>query len=123
MVLTVALIAVGSVVGVGVVWFVWTTFAPSYRDPAARIAAKIAAGALVVDVRTPPEFRSGAYPGAVNLPLHQIAAGADRQLPRDKAIVVYCASGHRSIKAASLLKKAGFPDVTNGGPLFSLPRP
>ncbi len=113
--------AAALIVGAAAVWFVWTTFAPSYRDPAARIAAKIAAGALVVDVRTPPEFRTGAYPGAINLPLHEIRVGADRLGPHDRPIVVYCASGHRSISAAALLKKAGYSDVTNGGPLFSLP--
>ena len=122
MLLTVALAVVGTAAGAALVWFVWTTFAPSYRDPAARVAAKIGAGALVVDVRTPPEFRSGSYPGAVNLPLHELAEVGDRLGPRSRSIVVYCASGHRSKRAASVLRRAGFSDVTNGGPLFSLPR-
>ncbi len=121
--MSIALALVGAVAGAGVVWFVWTTFAPSYRDPAARIAEKIRSGALVVDVRTPPEFRSGSYPGAVNLPLHELAEVGERLGARDRPIVVYCASGHRSKSAAAALKKAGFTDVTNGGPLFSLPRP
>jgi len=120
--MSLALDLVGAIVGAGVLWFAWTTFAPSYRDPAARIAAKIKAGAVVVDVRTPPEFRSGSYPGAVNLPLHELAEVGERLGPRDRPIVVYCASGHRSKSAAAVLKKAGFTDVTNGGPLFSLPR-
>ncbi|HUX36785.1 MAG TPA: rhodanese-like domain-containing protein [Rectinemataceae bacterium] len=114
--------ALAVIVGAAAIWFVWTTFAPSYRDPAARIAGKIAAGALVVDVRTPPEFKAGAYPEAVNFPLHEIREDADRLGPKDRPIVVYCASGHRSLGAAALLKKAGYSDVTNGGPLFSLPR-
>jgi len=33
------------------------------------IKEKIAAGAKIIDVRTPAEFKDGAYPGAVNIPL------------------------------------------------------
>ena len=38
-------------------------------------------------------------------------------------VVVYCASGARSAQAASILKAAGFTDVTNAGGLANMPRP
>ncbi|MCM2334084.1 MAG: rhodanese-like domain-containing protein, partial [Anaeromyxobacteraceae bacterium] len=38
------------------------------------VKQKIEAGASIVDVRTPEEFRDGFYPGAVNIPLQVLAA-------------------------------------------------
>jgi hypothetical protein len=43
-------------------------------------------------------------------------------LPKDKPIVLYCASGARSAQAARILKRAGFTDVINAGSLVSMPR-
>ncbi len=86
------------------------------------IKDKIAAGARVVDVRTPAEFRDGAYPGAVNIPLAVLPARMHELEPKDKPIVLYCASGSRSGQAAWLLKRAGFTDVVNAGGLEDMPR-
>lgn len=81
---------------------------------------KIKQGARVIDVRTPGEFASGHYPGATNIPLQElegrIAEVGDKRSP----VVVYCASGMRSAKAAQVLSAAGFADVTNAGGLRSL---
>jgi phage shock protein E len=85
------------------------------------VKTKLAAGALVVDVRTPQEFGTGAFPGAVNIPVQALAARM-RELPADRPIVVYCASGIRSASAAAALKRAGFKDVVNAGGLGSMPR-
>jgi phage shock protein E len=82
---------------------------------------KIAAGAKIVDVRTPEEFKDGGYPGAVNIPVQQLAQRMT-EIPKDKPIIVYCASGGRSGQAARALKQAGYPDVTNGGGLADMPR-
>jgi phage shock protein E len=91
------------------------------RAPPALVAAKLAAGALVVDVRTAGEFAAGAYPKAKNIPVDQLPARLGG-LPKDKSIVVYCASGARSARAAGLLKRAGFADVVDAGGLANLPR-
>lgn len=69
-------------------------------------------GAWVVDVRTPQEFAQGHVPGAVNLPLQEIAAWADR-LPKDKPVYLYCRSGNRSRQAAEFLKKKGYTNLYN----------
>ena len=68
---------------------------------------------FLVDVRTRDEFGTGHVPGARN-----ILAGhlADRvaELPRDGTpIAVICGTGYRSTVAASVLERAGFPQVVN----------
>jgi phage shock protein E len=77
----------------------------------------VAAGALLLDVRSPDEFSDGHIEGAVNIPVDQVDARLS-SLPRDKPIVVYCAMGSRSARAATLLAAAGF-DVKNLGPMAS----
>ncbi len=86
------------------------------------VKEKIAAGARVVDVRTPAEFKDGAYPGAINIPLALLAVRMNELEPRDKPIVLYCASGARSGQAALILKQAGFQDVINAGGLEDMPQ-
>lgn len=91
------------------------------RAPAELVRQRIASGAKIVDVRTPGEFRGGAYPGAVNIPL-QILAGRLREIPKNRPVVLYCASGMRSASAARVLKRAGYEDVVNAGGLRHMPR-
>ncbi|HOX32078.1 MAG TPA: rhodanese-like domain-containing protein [Spirochaetales bacterium] len=82
---------------------------------------KIKAGALVVDVRTPDEFADGAYPGAVNIPLNALPSRMAELGPKERCVVLYCASGARSAQAARLLKQAGYGDVINAGGLEDMP--
>jgi phage shock protein E len=89
--------------------------------PAPSVREKLRSGATVVDVRSPAEFGAGAYPGAVNIPL-QVLAGRLPEIPRDRPVVLYCASGMRSGAAARLLREAGYPDVVNAGGLGRMPR-
>jgi len=67
----------------------------------------IQAGAYAVDVREPYEYAMGHVPGAVNLPLSRFVAGV-AELPRDRAMVLICASGNRSSQAAEYLVGQGF---------------
>lgn len=76
---------------------------------------------LVVDVRTPGEFRSGAFPDAVNIPLDDIMAGnADLGNNTDREIIVYCASGARSAYAQQVLLQRGYKNVKNGGGIAAM---
>lgn len=71
-------------------------------------------GAVLVDVRTPPEFASGSVKGAINIPLDKIG-NENSQLKNKKNIVVFCRSGARSGQAKGILEKKGFTNVHNGG--------
>jgi hydroxyacylglutathione hydrolase len=67
---------------------------------------------LFLDVRTAAEYGEAHIEGAVNVPLSQLAERV-AELPSDRAIVVYCASGYRSAIASSLLSLEGMPRVAN----------
>jgi rhodanese-related sulfurtransferase len=66
----------------------------------------------LVDVRAAAETASGTLPGAVEIPLAVLADSLDA-LDRGLPVVVYCASGYRSVVAASVLTQAGFADVSD----------
>jgi phage shock protein E len=84
------------------------------------VKQKIEAGAIIIDVRTPEEFRDGAYPGARNIPVSNLGTRL-AEIPKDKPVVLYCASGARSASAARAMKQAGFVDVINAGGLADMP--
>ena len=75
-------------------------------------------GALILDVRTPGEFRSGHIKGSKNIPLQEVN-GKMKGLKKDQVIITCCASGNRSGSAKNILKSAGF-EVHNGGGWRSL---
>jgi phage shock protein E len=81
----------------------------------------IAAGAAVIDVRTPDEFADGAYPGAKNIPLQALPSRFGEIGPKDKPVVLYCASGSRSSAAMAFLKQNGYTEVVNAGGLDDMP--
>jgi len=87
----------------------------------ALVRDKLAAGARVIDVRSPQEFAGGSFPKAQNIPVDSLPSRLG-DLPKDRPIVLFCASGARSGRAARLLKKAGFTDVVSAGGLADMPR-
>jgi NADPH-dependent 2,4-dienoyl-CoA reductase/sulfur reductase-like enzyme/rhodanese-related sulfurtransferase len=87
---------------------------------ASQPTAAAASEPIVIDVRTPGEFRGGAYPGAVNIPLDELPAHVEKLGSLSREIVVYCASGARSSYAQRLLKQSGFTNVSNGGGIMQM---
>ncbi len=76
---------------------------------------------LVIDVRTPGEFHSGAFPDAINIPLDDLMQGkGDLGDNTDREIIVYCATGARSAYAQQVLMSRGFSNVTNGGGISAM---
>ena len=67
-------------------------------------------GAVLIDVREDTEYADGAIPGAVNIPIRTLAKNLD-QIPTDKPVVVYCASGHRAAMANAMLHVLGYDNV------------
>ena len=78
----------------------------------AEAAAKRAAGAFVLDVRTPEEWADYHIPGATLIPLDQLETRLN-EVPKDKEVVVVCRSGNRSQPGRDILKNAGFSQVTS----------
>ena len=76
--------------------------------------ALLAAGATLLDVRSPAEFAAGHLDGAVLVPVDELDARLG-ELPHDRPVVVYCRSGGRSARAASLLAAAGYEVHDLGG--------
>jgi rhodanese-related sulfurtransferase len=76
-------------------------------------------GAVIVDVRTPLEFKSGHLPGSINIPLDILPSRIGELKKMNKTIVTVCRSGSRSNTAKNILVAAGL-DACNGGPWTSL---
>ena len=66
--------------------------------------------AIVLDVRTEPEWRQRRIGGSINLPLNRLEQQLTT-LARHPSIIVHCAGGYRSSAAISLLQRAGFGNV------------
>jgi rhodanese-related sulfurtransferase len=69
-------------------------------------------GAVVVDVREAEEFSAGHLTSAKHIPVGDIDKRIS-DIPADKPVLVYCATGTRSGKAAAALKKAGRDQIFN----------
>jgi molybdopterin/thiamine biosynthesis adenylyltransferase/rhodanese-related sulfurtransferase len=77
-------------------------------------ADRIAAGALVLDVREPDEYDAGALPGAVHIPRGHLESQVESKLTdKTTPVVVYCAGGVRSAFAARTLQELGYTDVVS----------
>jgi len=62
---------------------------------------------VLLDVREPDETAEGHLPGALLLPRGNLELGIERMVAREREIVVYCASGVRSMLAARTLLDLG----------------
>jgi phage shock protein E len=76
----------------------------------------LAAGALVIDVRTPQEFAGGHVPGALNIPLGELRTELPRRVPeRTRPLLIHCLSGGRSAIAARQARKLAYATAFNLG--------
>ena len=84
-----------------------------------KISEAMAIGAIIVDVRTAGEYKSGHIKNSINIPLDVIGKKADELARKNKPVITCCRSGMRSQSAAMTLKAKGI-DVINGGAWTSL---
>ena len=70
------------------------------------------AGLQLVDIRNPGEFALGTIDEATPIPVGQLPGRLD-ELDPDAPTVVFCAGGYRSSVGASVLRQAGFDDVSD----------
>jgi phage shock protein E len=80
----------------------------SAQDSAKRIAKE--PGLVLVDVRTPEEYKQGHLKDAKLIPVQELEARM-AEIPKDKPVLLYCRSGHRSGIALKKLKEAGYTQV------------
>jgi rhodanese-related sulfurtransferase len=86
------------------------------RSASAEAHDMVQKGAVLLDVRTAAEFQAGHLPGAINIPVAELAGRAAEVGPPTRAVVTYCKSGARSTRAAAMLRQLGFTNVLNLGP-------
>ncbi len=73
---------------------------------------------LLVDVRSPSEYRSGHIPGATNIPLQQMARNLNK-IPTDRPVVLYCSTGYRSAMGVMTLHLLNYDNVRGFPPSFA----
>lgn len=99
-----------------ILFFVLKKLGQVAPDKARELAA---AGALLIDARTPEEFKGNHLDGALNLSVDiigtKIAAICN---DKDKPILIYCLSGTRSAIAARIVKGQKYTQVYNLGSIY-----
>jgi len=79
-------------------------------------------GIILVDVRTPEEYREGHIPGAILLPVDEILANAESVIPdKEATYFIYCRSGNRSATAAAQLVEMGYLNIYDLGGINDWP--
>ena len=67
--------------------------------------------ALLIDVRTPEEYRENHIEGAVNIPVYEIDNIKNEIIDPNKVILVYCKTGKRSKIVKQILIQNGYKNV------------
>jgi rhodanese-related sulfurtransferase len=78
------------------------------------LAERLAAGALVIDVREPDEYTAGHVPSARPIPLGEVPDRAG-EVPTDQTVYFICARGGRSRRAAEFVASQGVDAVNVAG--------
>ena len=73
---------------------------------------------VLVDVRESSEYQAGYIPNAINIPLRTLGQSLD-QIPHDRPVVIYCASGYRSAMGVMTLHLLGYEKVQGFPPSFA----
>ena len=77
---------------------------------------------ILLDVRTPEEFREKHIPGAINIANETIGSEEIPELPdKEQLILVYCRSGNRSKQASEKLAAMGYTNIVEIGGIHDWP--
>lgn len=99
--------------------FVWLKGRNTERAPASSAMVvspedDAAHDVVLVDVRTPEEYRAGHKEGALNIPVDEVEQLASQLLPDKNAVILlYCRTGKRADKAMETLRKMGYSHLEN----------
>jgi len=69
--------------------------------------------AVYLDCREPGEFNLAHIPGAMLIPRGALEGKVEAAIPREKSVIIYCASGNRSALAADTLQQMGYTSVAS----------
>ncbi|MEO9893221.1 rhodanese-like domain-containing protein [Aurantibacter sp.] len=88
--------------------------AQSKEKPITELSQNDVDSGILIDVRTPDEFKAGHLDNALNMNwFDEDFKNKFQDIPKDKTIYVYCKMGGRSAKAANLLDSLGYENVIN----------
>ena len=77
---------------------------------------------IILDVRTPEEFKSKHIPNAINIPNETIGTSSIPELSdKEQLILVYCRSGNRSKQASEKLVDLGYTNIVEFGGINNWP--
>jgi len=75
---------------------------------------------VIVDVRTPDEYKEGHIPNAINIPNETINETVYNKLKdKNQLILIYCRSGSRSRQAAYKMQKLGYTNLVDFGGIIN----
>lgn len=87
-----------------------------YQADEVAVKLRSASPPVLLDVRTLAEFRRGNIAGALHIPVQELGRRwQELEGFRAREIVVYCATGPRSVNAVNFLQKRGFNAVNLRG--------
>lgn len=79
-----------------------------------QLKRKVKEGAVLLDIRSPQEYKEGHLEGSILIPEYELKAKVSDILSnKEQIMVVYCSSGIRSKKAQKRLEKMGYINVYN----------
>lgn len=110
---------IGVVVFLAAAVAVWVMFGAARTPPSEQVTDALKRGATILDVRTPGEYRAGHVTGALNVPVDEVGVRLS-EVPQDRPVLVYCASGNRSRRATGILRQAG-REAIDAGTMRSFP--
>ena len=95
-------------------------FKKKYNDVTAEEVSRLLSDkdTVVIDVREPYEYKNGHIPKAKNIPLSQLP-GRVGEISKERHVVLVCASGSRSARAAGLLGNQGYKVSNMLGGMYS----
>lgn len=95
-----------------------TSALPALMSPQDYQAAYADSDHFLLDVRTPEEFAGEHIAGALNISLQTLPQRLS-EIPTDKPVIVYCRSGNRSAQAMSVLRQAGYTEISDLGGIIA----
>lgn len=86
------------------------------------IINKKSSSAIIIDVRTPEEYKTGYIPKSINIPIQILKDEIlKKNIDKNAKIILYCRSGIRSRKAAEILESLGYNNLFLLGGILDWP--